>query len=204
MSESSPIVEQGGRRDSAAEDESTPLISFRNPFRIGSPWRSSLPYHHQYPRSRSISPYSETDDDVDIDSLQLSLARAASISSSVGLGPGTGVPQWNRDRTRPSNIVKADVQSVLPSDVVVGISEVQGLQDEGNNEEEESMFIGITSPKFWLVFGCVMLVYFVGCFDSTLMASAHPVITSYFDASQSASWLSTVFLISSTAFQPLF
>ncbi|KEF57378.1 uncharacterized protein A1O9_05295 [Exophiala aquamarina CBS 119918] len=36
------------------------------------------------------------------------------------------------------------------------------------------------------------------------MASSHPVITSYFGASQVASWLSTVFLITSTAFQPLF
>jgi MFS family permease len=205
MSES-PIVEQGGRRDSAAENESTPLITpsgnrFRNPFRVGSPWRSSFSVHPQYPRSRSISPSSETGDEVDIDSLQLTLARAGSISSSVG---GPGVPQWHYDRTRPSNIVKADVQNRLPSDLVVAISEVQGIQDGDNSEEEESKFIGITPPKFWLVFSCVMLVYFVGCFDSTLMASAHPVITSYFDASQSASWLSTVFLISSTAFQPLF
>jgi MFS family permease len=36
------------------------------------------------------------------------------------------------------------------------------------------------------------------------MASSHPVITSYFDASNSASWLSTSFLLTATAFQPLF
>src|SRR5271170_801224 len=122
MSES-PIVEQGGRRDSAAENESTPLIApsgnrFRNPFRVGSPWRSSFSFHPQYPRSRSISPSSERGDEVDIDSLQLTLARAGSISSSVGLG----VPQWHYGRTRPSNIVKADVQNGLPSDLVVAIS----------------------------------------------------------------------------------
>lgn len=35
------------------------------------------------------------------------------------------------------------------------------------------------------------------------MASSHPVITSYFGAAQSASWLSTAFLLTSTAFQPL-
>lgn len=44
----------------------------------------------------------------------------------------------------------------------------------------------------------------VACFDSTLMASSHPVITSYFHASNSASWLSTAFLLTSTAFQPIF
>ncbi|KAK6383072.1 hypothetical protein LTS17_003742 [Exophiala oligosperma] len=36
------------------------------------------------------------------------------------------------------------------------------------------------------------------------MASAHPVITSYFHASNAASWLSTVFYLSSTVFQPLY
>ncbi|KAF2494141.1 MFS general substrate transporter [Lophium mytilinum] len=36
------------------------------------------------------------------------------------------------------------------------------------------------------------------------MASSHPVITSHFNASNSASWLSTAFLLTSTAFQPLF
>lgn len=41
-------------------------------------------------------------------------------------------------------------------------------------------------------------------FDSTLMASSHPVITSYFHASNSASWLSTAFLLTSTSLQPLF
>ena len=39
-------------------------------------------------------------------------------------------------------------------------------------------------------------------FDSTLMASSHPVITSYFHASNSASWLSTAFLLTSTSLQP--
>jgi MFS family permease len=36
------------------------------------------------------------------------------------------------------------------------------------------------------------------------MASSHPVITSYFHASDLASWLSTAFLLTSTAFQPIF
>lgn len=41
-------------------------------------------------------------------------------------------------------------------------------------------------------------------FDATLMASSHPVITSDFHSSNSASWLSTAFLITSTAFMPMF
>jgi MFS family permease len=45
--------------------------------------------------------------------------------------------------------------------------------------------------------------YFVACFDITLMASVHPVITSYFNASNEASWLTTAFMITNTGFQPL-
>jgi MFS family permease len=36
------------------------------------------------------------------------------------------------------------------------------------------------------------------------MVSSHPVITSYFNGANSASWLSTAFLLTSTSFQPLF
>lgn len=35
------------------------------------------------------------------------------------------------------------------------------------------------------------------------MASSHPVVSSYFNASNSASWFSTAFLLTSSAFQPL-
>lgn len=62
---------------------------------------------------------------------------------------------------------------------------------------------GISVPRFWLLFTQIMIAYFVACFDSTIMASSHPVITSYFGSSNSASWLSTAFLLTSTSFQPL-
>jgi MFS family permease len=63
---------------------------------------------------------------------------------------------------------------------------------------------GVSKTRFWLIFTCTMLQYFVATFDATLMASSHPLITSYFNASNSASWLSTAFLITSTSFQPLY
>ncbi|KAL2810722.1 major facilitator superfamily domain-containing protein [Aspergillus granulosus] len=65
-------------------------------------------------------------------------------------------------------------------------------------------FINVTPTQFWLIFGGVQFGYIIGFFDSTLMASSHPVITSHFHASNSASWLSTAFLLTSTAFMPLF
>ncbi|KAJ4864796.1 major facilitator superfamily domain-containing protein [Trichoderma breve] len=66
------------------------------------------------------------------------------------------------------------------------------------------IFLGESSPtRFWLIFSQILAAQFIASFDSTLMASSHPVITSHFKAANSASWLSTAFLLTSTAFQPL-
>ncbi|KAB5577844.1 major facilitator superfamily domain-containing protein [Coniochaeta sp. 2T2.1] len=62
---------------------------------------------------------------------------------------------------------------------------------------------GVTVPQFWSIFLVVACTFFIFCFDATILASSHPVITSYFGASNSASWLSTAFLLTSTTFQPL-
>ncbi|KAL6898355.1 MFS general substrate transporter [Trichoderma evansii] len=66
------------------------------------------------------------------------------------------------------------------------------------------IFLGESSPtRFWLIFAQILFSQFMAAFDGTLMASSHPVITSHFKAANSASWLSTAFLLTSTAFQPL-
>lgn len=71
-------------------------------------------------------------------------------------------------------------------------------------DTEPALFLNGTSPsRFWYIFSQILMVQFIGCFDGTIMASSHPVITSYFGAANSASWLSTAFLLTSTAFQPL-
>ncbi|KAI8942490.1 hypothetical protein NX059_000555 [Plenodomus lindquistii] len=62
---------------------------------------------------------------------------------------------------------------------------------------------GVSDWQFRCVFGGIVVGYLITMFDSTLMASSHPVITSYFHASNSASWLSTAFLLTSTSLQPL-
>lgn len=84
------------------------------------------------------------------------------------------------------------------------------LEDGGRiaeEEEEESKTPynnGMSKRQFWVIFGGVLANVFISCFDSTIMASSHPVITSYFHSSNSASWLSTAFLLTSTSFQPLY
>lgn len=82
-----------------------------------------------------------------------------------------------------------------------------GRISEGDEDEEESKSPynnGMSRRQFWVIFGGVLCNVFVSCFDSTIMASSHPVITSYFHSSNSASWLSTAFLLTSTSFQPLY
>lgn len=69
---------------------------------------------------------------------------------------------------------------------------------------DAAFFLGEASPgRFWLIFGQILSAQFMASFDGTLMASSHPVITSHFQAANAASWLSTAFLLTSTAFQPL-
>ncbi|KAK4647239.1 uncharacterized protein QC761_0027280 [Podospora bellae-mahoneyi] len=62
---------------------------------------------------------------------------------------------------------------------------------------------GLSRPRFWLLFGQIILSQLIICFDGTIMASSHPVITSHFRSANSASWLSTSFLLTQTSFQPL-
>ena len=71
-------------------------------------------------------------------------------------------------------------------------------------EKENPYMGGVTVTQFWIAFLSICFQITITSFDSTLMASSHPVITSYFNASNAAAWLSTAFLLTSTAFQPLF
>ena len=75
----------------------------------------------------------------------------------------------------------------------------------GDVRRKKNLYMGgVGVAQFWVAFVSICLQILITNFDSTLMASSHPVITSYFNASNAAAWLSTAFLLTSTAFQPLF
>lgn len=81
-----------------------------------------------------------------------------------------------------------------------------GDREEGTAPaaQTEQTFLLETNPgRFWLCFMVILINLFISAFDGTIMASSHPVITSDFNAANSASWLSTSFLLTSTTFQPL-
>ncbi|KAJ5098306.1 hypothetical protein N7532_005307 [Penicillium argentinense] len=83
-------------------------------------------------------------------------------------------------------------------------SVADGQSVKNDDDDYAARFIDVSPTRFWLIFVGVLIGYLIGFFDSTLMASSHPVITSYFNAANTASWLSTAFLLTSTAFLPLF
>jgi hypothetical protein len=75
---------------------------------------------------------------------------------------------------------------------------------ETSSFSDSPFLLDFTSFQFWLIFGPILLQYFVAMFDSFLMVSSHPIITSYFNASNYASWLSTAFMLTSSSLQPMF
>ncbi|KAK7926490.1 hypothetical protein PG985_003488 [Apiospora marii] len=92
----------------------------------------------------------------------------------------------------------------------------RSLSDSGDNSEDDEATPTAAAPapvyylhpqttpaRFLAIFSQILVVQFVGCFDATVMASSHPAITSHFHAAPAASWLSTSFLLASTAGQPL-
>lgn len=151
--------------------------------------------------------------EIDPNEFDVLLSRSESISTGIGIEPESQETAMLRGPRRYSYTVKErrssrvshrrkSITSNFGSDQET-IEE--GTEDSGNEATSKSPFLGgVGVVRFWIIFGGVLLNYFVACFDSTIMVSSHPVITSYFHSASSASWLSTAFLLTSTSFQPLF
>ena len=111
-----------------------------------------------------------------------------------------------RRHTETSPLLPPRDNSVSP-EPTLNKSHVNGHDNDTTNDSDEGppppYLNGVSPGRFWFIFSQLLLSQFIGCFDGTIMASSHPVITSYFGAANSASWLSTAFLLTSTAFQPL-
>ena len=129
------------------------------------------------------------------------LGRTISYSSQTGIEPGSLESAMLRATSRQRRGNNKTINGIRSSRRG---STATGAEGDGNVEEQKSPFHGGMSVRqFWLIFLGLMGNMFIVCFDSTIMASSHPVITSHFHSANSASWLSTAFLLTSTAFQPL-
>ncbi|KAI1481027.1 MFS general substrate transporter [Daldinia eschscholtzii] len=92
-------------------------------------------------------------------------------------------------------------------------SEPRGIVSHDAESGERQPLMGLTPPKedgwkappyfFWIEMAIMSNVFLYG-FDGTITAATYAVISSEFDATNTASWLTTSYLITSTAFQPLY
>lgn len=186
---------------SRGPDEHTPLIG-----------TAPSPYPEPYvgPAEADNDEGDDDDEDIDPDEFDLLLTRASSYATGP-LGPEANeAPLLRGDRKystssragRPPPVWNSSRRPSLSSEALDDEA-AAGLDAAGLGADKAPFLGGISHGRFWWIFGNVLALHFVSCFDGTIMASSHPVITSYFQSSNSASWLSTAFLLTSTAFQPL-
>ncbi len=136
--------------------------------------------------------------------------RTAAASGQVAIGDGQD--EEGEEEEEEDAKTGGATATLVP---VTSPSDGEGGADGGTNGDETTPLLGARLPtatpflsgvsptRFWLIYTVILGTCFIACFDGTIMASSHPVITSYFGASYSASWLSTAFVLTSTAFQPL-
>ncbi|GAB1316703.1 hypothetical protein MFIFM68171_06913 [Madurella fahalii] len=124
---------------------------------------------------------------------------ATQASRNPGTGPGAEPIPGPSGSSTPR-----DAEHAKGAGAILTADEETPLLAAGSPSDTVSRYLGgLSRSRFWLLFLQIMTGYFVCCFDSTILASSHPVITSYFGSSNSASWLSTAFLLTSASFQPL-
>lgn len=137
------------------------------------------------------------------------LTRSESIVAGFGIEPESqetamlrGPRRYSVNRSRASSHVRSTRRKSFAS--TVGSVLENDVEHDVVVDSKSPFLAGVSTSQFWLIFGGILTSHFVACLDSTIMVSSHPVITSYFESSNSASWLSTAFLLTSTAFQPIF
>lgn len=183
----------GPHGTTTAPDERTPLIG---------------PNGQVYAQRREREDDEDTEpDEIDPDEFDVLLTKSTSFTGGPLLGPESSeTPLLRGDRkysaSRPGHGGPV-VFSRRPSIASEAVDDDLASELERAAAPETPFLGGISLSHFWLIFSTVLALNFIANFDGTLMASSHPVITSYFHSSNSASWLSTAFLLTSTAFQPL-
>lgn len=82
------------------------------------------------------------------------------------------------------------------------------LADNNDNSKQapkhDVHYKNVDGKRFWSLFTSILISYTLVYFDFSFLSSSHPVITSYFHASNAASWLSTVFFLSTSIFAPFY
>ncbi|KAI1403960.1 MFS general substrate transporter [Hypoxylon fuscum] len=112
--------------------------------------------------------------------------------------PGFSPPAEGRGETYINEVGATQSPTAISHDV--DSRERQPLIQPSPPKEEDWV-----APRHftWIEMAIMSNVFLYG-FDGTITASTYAVISSEFDATNTASWLTTSYLITSTAFQPLY
>jgi Major Facilitator Superfamily len=197
--------EPGSSSHQYVANERTSLLATNN----GAPYDRT-----QTSTDETIIDEDSEETDIDPNEFDNLLSRAESITTGLGIEiesqetamlRGPRRYSFAKGGSRASSHIRSRRKSFAST---IGstpelIEEAAG-DDDSESKPKSPFLAGVSVSTFWLIFGGVLTGNFVACFDSTIMVSSHPVITSYFHSSNSASWLSTAFLLTSTSFQPLF
>ena len=100
-------------------------------------------------------------------------------------------------------LVQCSVTMTAPNDRENGIVEDAGEETPLLLKAPEEDNWKPPRGFFWIEFAIFANVFLYG-FDGTITAATYAVISSEFDAANTASWLTTAYLVTSTAFQPLY
>ncbi|PMD36194.1 major facilitator superfamily transporter [Hyaloscypha variabilis F] len=196
--------QEGGSQSQQHVDERTPLLSPDN----------GISDHEQTSPDSTTSEDGTEDTDIDPNEFDNLLSRAESITTGLGIEVesqetamlrGPRRYSFAKVSSRDSSRIRSRRKSLASTIGSTNDALLSPSSEEDAESKPKSPFLaGVSVSTFWLIFSGVLTGNFVACFDSTIMVSSHPVITSYFQSSNSASWLSTAFLLTSTSFQPLF
>lgn len=102
-----------------------------------------------------------------------------------------------------------DIEDGLPAAVVEN-GHADGQNQESSATEDQPLLRAPDAASWspprgfaWIQLAIMSNVFLYG-FDGTVTAATYAVISSEFDAANTASWLTTSYLVTSTAFQPLY
>jgi MFS family permease len=102
-----------------------------------------------------------------------------------------------------SNLQKSADAAVEVDESIIS-SEEDPLLPRSNDETQDVAETWIRPAAFWWIEVAIFSNVFLSGFDGTVTASTYAVISSEFMSSNLASWITTSYLVTSTALQPLY
>jgi len=84
------------------------------------------------------------------------------------------------------------------------------LQSSPQSNESTSLLLAsfdfrtdISRARFWAIIAVILINNTLAAYDQTVLSTSHPVVSSYFQSSHIASWLTTSFMLANIAASPI-